>query len=148
MDQDDGGPTLQILIRDKEFPPGDHRGQYKVPPDQALRPLLRLLAHLNQAETLAKAIEDQGRLARSSCYLANCFTQMDDRDHGIEFAQRALAMAIVLGDFAIQVQTNYFLGQAYYSLGDYRLAMEVVRRNVACLEGDLLRESFGQGGPA
>jgi hypothetical protein len=50
MDQDDGGPTLQILIGDKEFPPADHRGQYKVPSDQALRPLFLALEELSRTQ--------------------------------------------------------------------------------------------------
>ncbi len=124
---------LRLDLRAALIPPGEFE---------------RLLAHLNKAETLAQARNDQRRLGRVSCYMSNCFTQMGDRDRGIEFGQRALTMARALGDFAIEVQTNYFLGQAYYSLGDHRLAMEVVKRNVVSLEGDLLRESFGQGGPA
>jgi tetratricopeptide (TPR) repeat protein len=108
----------------------------------------RLLAYLNEAETLAQALNDQRRLARATCYMSNCFTQMGERDRGIEFGQRALTMARALGDFAIEVQANYFLGQAYYSLGDHRLVIEVVRRNVVSLAGDLLRDSFGQGDPA
>jgi tetratricopeptide (TPR) repeat protein len=127
------GIDLRLDLRAALIPPGEFE---------------RLLAHLNEAETLAQALEDQRRLARATCYMSNCFTQMGDRERGIEFGQHALTMARALGDFAIEVQTNYFLGQAYYSLGDYRLAMEVVRRNVVSLEGDLLRESFGQGGPA
>jgi predicted ATPase len=103
----------------------------------------RVLPHLREAETLAKALGDQGRLGRVCCYMANCFSEVGDRDRAIEFGQRALAMAQALGDFAIQVQAHYFLGQAFYYLGRYPQAMEVVRRNVASLGGELLRERFG-----
>jgi tetratricopeptide (TPR) repeat protein len=113
-----------------------------------LREFDSLLAYLREAETLVKSLEDQRRLGRVTCYLANCFTQMGDHVRAIEFGQRALAMIMPLGDFPIQVQTRYFLGQAYYYLGNYLQAIEVLRQNVASLEDELLRESFGLVGPA
>jgi hypothetical protein len=103
----------------------------------------RLLAQLNEAETLAEARDDRRWLGRVFCYVSTCFTQMGDRGRGMAFGQRALTMARALGDFAIEVQTNYFLGQAYYSLGDYRQAMEVVKRNGVSLEGELLQGRSG-----
>jgi hypothetical protein len=35
------------------------------------------------------------------------------------------------------------MGAAYYSLGDYRRAMDCLRQNVTFLTGDLVRERFG-----
>jgi class 3 adenylate cyclase/tetratricopeptide (TPR) repeat protein len=113
-----------------------------------LREFDRLLAYLREAETLVDALNDQRRLGQVTCYLANCFTQMGDHGRAIEFGQRALAMAMSPRDFPIQVQTHYFLGQAYYYLGDYPQAMEVLRQNAVSLDGALLRESFSLVGPA
>jgi tetratricopeptide (TPR) repeat protein len=113
-----------------------------------LREFGRLLAYLREAEALVEALDDQRRLGRVTCYLANCFTQMGDHGRALEFGQRALAMVTPLGDFPIQVQTHYFLGQAYYYLGEYLQAMEVLRQNVASLGDELLRESFSLVGPA
>ena len=42
--------------------------------------------------------------------------------------------------------TNFRLGQAYFALGEYRRAMDVFRRNVEMLEGELVREGFGMPG--
>jgi tetratricopeptide (TPR) repeat protein len=103
----------------------------------------RLLTHLGEAETMAQTLGDERRLGRVYCYMANFFQQLGDHGRGIEFGQRALAGAMPQEDFETQVQTQYFLGQAYYALGDYRQAMKVVRRNVASLGGDLIREHFG-----
>jgi tetratricopeptide (TPR) repeat protein len=103
----------------------------------------RLLAHLRAAETLAQTLGDERRLGRIYCYMANYFQQMGAHQRGIEFGQRALALAMARGDVETRVQTHYFLGQAYYALGDYRQAMTVVRQNVVSLKGDLLREPFG-----
>ena len=60
--------------------------------------------------------------------------------------QHALAVAETLGDFALQVMANHFLGVAYHALGDHRRAMGLLRRNVESLAGDLLRERFGMPG--
>ena len=43
----------------------------------------------------------------------------------------------------LQVRVMLQLGRVYYSLGDYRQAIEYSRKGVAHLEGDLLRERFG-----
>jgi tetratricopeptide (TPR) repeat protein len=56
--------------------------------------------------------------------------------------ERALTLASTLGDFALQVNTNLFLGQGYRVLGDYRRAMDAFRQNVVSLEGELLYTHF------
>jgi tetratricopeptide (TPR) repeat protein len=52
-----------------------------------------------------------------------------------------------LDDVRLQVEVNFTLGQVYYSLGEYRQAVDVLRRNVATLQGDLLQEPFAFSGP-
>jgi tetratricopeptide (TPR) repeat protein len=71
---------------------------------------------------------------------------MGDHDGAVESGQHALAVAETLGDFALQVMVQHYLGVAYYTLGDYRRAMGSLRSNVESLEGDLLRERFGLHG--
>src|SRR5262245_7438383 len=68
---------------------------------------------------------------------------MGDHDRAVETGQRALGMAKAVGDFALQVDTNYRLGQGYWMLGEYRWASELLSRNIAALEGDLLWERCG-----
>ena len=103
----------------------------------------RILAHLGEAETLALTLDDPWRLGRVICYLANCYSQMGDYARALEFGQRALAQSMALADFALQVQTRYFLGQTYYALGDYRQAIEVVQWNVASIGHERHHERFG-----
>jgi tetratricopeptide (TPR) repeat protein len=43
---------------------------------------------------------------------------------------------------AVQVLATYILGHVYHLLGDYRQAIELLRRNLACPEGELLYPSF------
>ena len=42
--------------------------------------------------------------------------------------------------------THLFLGRAYYGLGDYPQAIDLLRQNLVSLEGALLRERFGLPG--
>ena len=44
--------------------------------------------------------------------------------------QQALELAAALGDSALQVQASHTLGQAYYAIGDFGRAAELLRRNV------------------
>jgi tetratricopeptide (TPR) repeat protein len=104
-----------------------------------------ILEHLRQAETLAQALGDQGRLGPVFSYMSRQFRQIPDYDRAIASGERALAIAAALGDFRLQVATHAFLGQTYYFLGDYRRALDIFRRNMTSLEGDLRGEHFGGG---
>ena len=53
-----------------------------------------------------------------------------DPDGAIAAGQQALELAAALGDSALQVQASYTLGQAYYAIGDFGRAAELLRRNV------------------
>jgi len=116
---------------------------------QSLYPLgefERILEYLREAETLAKALGDQHRLGWIAAYMLNYFFITGNQERAIEIGQRALAVAEAVTDIALQVEASYRLGQAYWSLGDYRQADACFRRNVVCLEGDLIRERFGMVG--
>ncbi len=113
---------------------------------QALYPLGelgRILDYLHEAETLAQALGDQRRLGRVSASMAHYFWAAGDPERAIIAGQRALEIAEPLGDFALRIEGNFHLGQAYHSLGDYRRALECFGRNVASLQGELVRERFG-----
>jgi tetratricopeptide (TPR) repeat protein len=103
----------------------------------------RIIEHLRQAETLAEALGDQRRLGRVFSYMIRHFCPTADYDRAIASGEQALAIAAALGDFGLQVGTYCLLGQAYYFAGDYHRARDILRRNVASLEGDLLGEHFG-----
>jgi tetratricopeptide (TPR) repeat protein len=44
--------------------------------------------------------------------------------------RQALALADALGEGALQLQASYFLGLAYWAIGDFSRAAELLRRNV------------------
>jgi class 3 adenylate cyclase/tetratricopeptide (TPR) repeat protein len=106
------------------------------------------LDYLREAATLAEALDDQPRLGRVSAYICRHCRDMGDHDGAVASGQHALAVAETLGDFALQVMVQHFLGVAYHTLGDHRRAMGLLRSNVGSLAGDLLRERFGTTGLA
>jgi class 3 adenylate cyclase/tetratricopeptide (TPR) repeat protein len=106
----------------------------------------RTFDHLRTAETLAEALNDQRRLGRTYAYLTEYFRLTGELDRAVESGERALALATALADFTLQVMATFFLGIAYYDLGDHRRAVDCFSRNVASLAGDLIRERFGMTG--
>jgi DNA-binding winged helix-turn-helix (wHTH) protein/class 3 adenylate cyclase/tetratricopeptide (TPR) repeat protein len=103
----------------------------------------RALTYMREAEALAKNLDDPHRLGRVSSYMARYFFLMGDHELALAAGQRACALAATLGDFALEVAGNMYLGQVYHALGDYQQALDVLRRNVAALTGPLLQEHFG-----
>jgi tetratricopeptide (TPR) repeat protein len=75
------------------------------------------------------------------------FRVMGDYDRTIASSQRALAIAEALGDVGVQVTATYILGHVYHLQGKYFQAIELLGRNVACLEGELLHTYFGSSVP-
>jgi tetratricopeptide (TPR) repeat protein len=75
--------------------------------------------------------------------MANYFWVTGDQDRAIESGQRALAIATARADVMLQIETDFYLGQAHHALGDYRRAMDILRRTLNALEGDLNRRRFG-----
>ncbi len=69
-----------------------------------------------------------------------------DYDRALRAGQRDLAVAASFRDFERSVVANFRVGQVHHSLGDYPRAMEFLRRNVAALEGNLIRERCGMAG--
>ncbi len=106
----------------------------------------RILDHLREAQALAEALGEHRRLGWVSSHLMQCFRITGDQARAMEAGQRALAVAEELGDFALQVATNYHLGVVYGTLGEYRRAVEILRRNAESLAGPRVRERFGLAG--
>jgi tetratricopeptide (TPR) repeat protein len=110
----------------------------------ALGELERMRDTLRQAETLAEALDDPGRLGWVSIAISHSCWLMGDQDRAIASSQRALALAEALSDGGLRIMATFNLGRAYHDLGDYHRAMEFLRRSAEWLKGDLLGERFGQ----
>jgi tetratricopeptide (TPR) repeat protein len=94
----------------------------------------RGLALLREDEALTRAYDDQARLALVLARLTGLLRWRAEFAGAIAAGQEALALATVRGDLALQVEATFYLGQTYWSLGDYGRAAEIFRRNVEALE--------------
>jgi tetratricopeptide (TPR) repeat protein len=103
----------------------------------------QLFAYLREAEQLAEALGDQRRLGRALIYMTRAFWEMGDQARALETGQRVFSLANHLGDFSLQIVAHYSLGRVYFDLGNYHQAVELYRKNVTLLTGDLSRERFG-----
>jgi predicted ATPase/class 3 adenylate cyclase len=88
------------------------------------------LALLREAEALAQAYDNQAQLVQVLARLAFVLRHRADLAGALAAGQQALALATALGDVALQMGASYFLGQAYYAIGDYGRAADLFRRNV------------------
>jgi tetratricopeptide (TPR) repeat protein len=90
----------------------------------------RRLALLGEAKALARALDDRARLGWVLARMTNVLWQTGDHDGAIAAGQQALELAVELGESALQMQASYFLGLAYWAIGDFGQAAELHRRNV------------------
>jgi class 3 adenylate cyclase/tetratricopeptide (TPR) repeat protein len=108
----------------------------------------QIFDRLREAEILAEALGDQRRLARVSDFMAANFNVLGDHERAIQRGQRAqrvLDDAAALGVSRLQGATNFHLGAAHYSLGDYRRAIDILLgRNEESLEGGARGERFSE----
>jgi tetratricopeptide (TPR) repeat protein len=87
-------------------------------------------ALLGEAEALARALDDRTRLARVLAGMADVLRISGDPDGAIAAGRQALELAIALGESGLQGQASLNLGQAYFAIGDFSRAAELLRRNV------------------
>jgi DNA-binding NtrC family response regulator/tetratricopeptide (TPR) repeat protein/class 3 adenylate cyclase len=119
-----------------------HLGNALVP----LGEFRRILDCLREAEPRAEALGDQRRLARVLSFMAFCVWMTGDHERAVTLGRRALGIAETLQDFPLQVRTNFYVGQAYHALGDYRRAIGVLRGIMDSLEGELGQARLGMAG--
>src|SRR5262245_53787247 len=94
----------------------------------------RGLALLREGETLARALDDQVRLARVLALMGPMLKLKAEFAGAIAVGQEAVALATACGDLALQAVATFHLGVAYWSIGDYGRAADLFRRNVEALE--------------
>ena len=97
----------------------------------ALGEYARRRALLEEAATLARALDDRGQLAEVLAQMAHVCRITGDAEGAVARGQQALTLATTLGDHAVQVHAAHRLGQIYHVLGAFRQAAVVLRGNVA-----------------
>ena len=90
----------------------------------------RCLTLLAEAEILARALDDRAQLVPVLARMAQVRRFTGDYDGAIAAGRQGLELAVALGDRALQARAAHHLGQAYYALGDFGRAAELLRWNV------------------
>ena len=102
----------------------------------ALIPLGRYhdaLSVMREAEALATRLGDRSRLGRVLADIsARLRNVTGEHRRAIEVGQRALDIAAERGDRELEIEALYRTGQAYFAVGDYRGAFDLLSR---CAEG-------------
>ncbi len=104
----------------------------------------RVLDSLREAQALAEAIGDERRLGRALSHMTQYFWLRGDHGEALRSGARALSLATSLNDPALQVTTDFYLGEVYHELGDYRKAVDVLRDCLKALESESPPEGLRQ----
>jgi DNA-binding winged helix-turn-helix (wHTH) protein/class 3 adenylate cyclase/tetratricopeptide (TPR) repeat protein len=104
----------------------------------------RMFDILREAEALAQELNDQRRLGRVSVLLTHYLWTGGDLEHALATGHQVLDLATTSQDVNLQVMAYFALGEVYYSLGNYRRAMDMLRWNVQTLDHIGPQERFGE----
>jgi class 3 adenylate cyclase/tetratricopeptide (TPR) repeat protein len=106
----------------------------------------RVFGYLQEADRMARKLDDRRRLGWVSMYMSHYFWMVGNSTEVRTFAETALAIAEPLQDFQLRVAANFYLGGACLTTGDYRQAEDFFRKVGQSLEGDFSRDRFGLAG--
>ena len=85
---------------------------------------------MREAEGLATRLGDRARLGWVLADLcARLRNVLGEHRQAIEVGRRALAIATERGDRALDLEAQYRTGQAYFAIGDYRQAIDLLSRS-------------------
>jgi tetratricopeptide (TPR) repeat protein len=108
----------------------------------------QIVTRLREAETIAEALHDRGRLARVAALLASLYFTTGRYEPAIEAARRTRVIGEATGALGDRVLGNHYLGLAFHSLGQFPSAIELLTWNVEALTGDRELARFGLHGVA
>jgi class 3 adenylate cyclase/tetratricopeptide (TPR) repeat protein len=106
----------------------------------------KVFRDLEEAERLARTLDDQRRVGWVSVYMSHYFWITGESTEALAFGERARTIAETLADFPLQVGAQFYVGGACLTAGDYRRAEDLLRSVGQSLEGDLSRQRFGLAG--
>jgi transcriptional regulator with AAA-type ATPase domain/predicted ATPase len=109
--------------------------------------LPRIARYLREAESLAAALGDQGRLAWVWTYLTITHLFAGEPAQALAVGERALAAAEAVDNVGLQASARTPLAHALRERGEYRRAVALFREAIRALTGDLARERLGQAMP-
>jgi DNA-binding SARP family transcriptional activator len=106
----------------------------------------RIRTCLEEAEALARTLDDRRRLGRIWGDMAHYFREMGEPDQTVAYARRTWETAEALSDDGLRALARFYGGQGHHALGNYRQAVELFRGNVESLTGARMVERLA--GPA
>ncbi|MCK6449603.1 MAG: AAA family ATPase [Alphaproteobacteria bacterium] len=105
--------------------------------------IARDLAHLRQAEALARSLSDRRPLAWVSAYIARDLALLGEPDQALEASEAALVLANDVGDGDLIALTRASIGQAHCALGNYADSVAALRALVHDIAGGDPQRRFG-----
>jgi tetratricopeptide (TPR) repeat protein len=78
-------------------------------------------------------------------HLTDYYRLTGHSEQAVAYGEQALTFASELDDFTLQILAHQRLGHVYYAVGAYRRSVELLKRNISSLTGDLSRERFSIG---
>jgi tetratricopeptide (TPR) repeat protein len=87
----------------------------------------RITGIIQDAVALGERIGDRRRLALAYAYQAYGAIELCDQPQAVESAHRSLALAEEIGEPVLTLTARHVLSQVYYTMGDFRRAIEVAR---------------------
>src|SRR5262249_36052943 len=99
---------------------------------------------LRECESLAEALGDRQRLGGVFARMGESFWQIGDYARAIEVGERARTIAGAFADVVMEWSATENLGFVYHAVGDYRRAVDCLKKSVALLEGNRRYEYFGR----
>ena len=98
---------------------------------------------LQECERLAGELNDRPRLARAWAFRGHYHWWFGEHEHAVDLCRRALGVASEVGDHALQVSTNMYLGLAFYALGGHRAAARLFHALVGTDRAGVTHDRFG-----
>jgi tetratricopeptide (TPR) repeat protein len=102
----------------------------------------RIISHLREAESLARRLGDQNRLAQFSVHMCQTLGFTGNPKEAIVHGKNAQVIAYSLQDIALQVAATHFLGTACYLTESYQQAEHNFLQVLRLLPGELSRQQF------
>jgi predicted ATPase/class 3 adenylate cyclase len=118
------------------------------PPLLQLGRLQELLSLSQEAETLARRLGDEQRLAHAYAYLINYHYLKGEPDLAIEYGERCLTIGGARNDLSLQALARRYMGHSYHAQGRYREAEAILRGNIEVLETVRERDELAQASVA
>ena len=102
-----------------------------------------ILQHLDDADRLAKKLDDSRRIGWISVYNSASLWQLGRSSEALSAANEAIAINETAGDLPLAVGANFYLGCAYVTAGDCRRAESYFQAVADDLKGNMSRERCG-----